>query len=501
METTVEELKDNEVRLVVTVDAKEIDDRIKKTYKDFAYKYSFPGFRRGKAPRPVIDNAFGPEAVLATVTDDVVKESYPLAVDECGIVPVSQPEFEEQDSLAEAGKPFSFAATFKKKPRLELDSYDPIEIELPGEEATDIEITLQLDALREHYFEYKDAAASAKIEENGVADIALTATDDKGEAIESLASEPSLYVLGSGFFPPEFDQHLVGLKKGQKAEFDLEFKGLFTAGLASIAGQYDRVHFIVEVKAVKEKALPEVTEEWATETCGFESLEDLRTRVAESITESKQESLPRIRENRVLTALLSRLTGDVPEAMVEAREAELLQDFFQQLQSQNMTMDAYLSQMEITMEQFREDVKKQAHEVVRQDLALDAWAAHKGLEVSDADLSEEFAKSGTEDPKALEAEWRAQGRLHTLREGMLRYRALADLNDTLVIHEIDEEKPAAKKPAAKKAAAKKAAPKADQAGKAPAEADKAPAEADKAADTAAPAKKAAPAKTATKTAE
>lgn len=106
VETKVEALQDNRVKVTVTVDAKDIDARIKKTYKDFAHKYNFPGFRAGKAPRPIIDNALGAEAVPATVTDDVVNETYPLAIDECNLYPVSKPTFAEDMGLVAAGKPF-----------------------------------------------------------------------------------------------------------------------------------------------------------------------------------------------------------------------------------------------------------------------------------------------------------------------------------------------------------------------------------------------------------
>ena len=496
MNTTVKELKDNQVELTVTIDAKEVDDRIAKTYKDFSYKYNFPGFRRGHAPRPVIDNVLGPEAVLATVTDDVVQECYPLAVDESGVSPISKPEVEDQDALVASGEPFSFTVKLTKKPELELSSYDPVEIELPGEAVTEEEVDLQIESLREHYFEFEDAPAGAKVEEGGYADIAMTATDEDGAPIDSLTSESRLYVLGSGLFPAEFDQHLIGLKKGGEAEFDLEFKGLYTAGLASIAGQYDKVHFVVKVIAVKEKALPEVTDEWAKETCGFESLEDLKGRIADSIAQTKETELPRLKEDRCVYALGERLEGDVPEAMAQATEADLLQTFFQQLQSQGMTMDAYLVQAGITMDQFREDVKRQALENTRQDLALDAWARHKGIQVSDAELSEEFAGSGVDDPKALEAEWRSSGRLHTLREGMLRVSAVKDLMETAVVHEPGTMAAPAKK-AAKKEAPAKASPAKKEAPAKAAVAAKAGAAAKK---TPAP-KKAAPKKTSTEKVE
>lgn len=460
MKTKVEALPDNQVKLTITVDAKEIDERIKKTYKDFAYKYNFPGFRRGKAPRPIIDNAFGKEAVLATVTDDIFKECYPLAVDESGIYPVAQPEFEDQESLVEGGKAFSFDAKIAVKPEFELSNYDPVEIELPGDVATDEEITEQIDSLREHYFTFEDAAASAKIEEGGVAEISMKATDDKGEPLDALDTDSRQYALGSGFYPVEFDKELIGLKKGQKKSFDLDFKGLFTTGLAAIAGQTDKVHFDIEIKAVKKKVLPEITEEWAKETMGFEGIEDLKTRISESITQSKQEQLPRLKENRSLAVLSDRLEGEVPEAMVNASETELLQTFFQQLQSQGATLDAYLQQVGMTMDEFKEDVKRQALDVVKQDLALDAWARHHDFKVNAKDMTEEFMNSGAEDPKALEAEWRANGQLHTLRQGILRVRAIKDVMDAAKVTEVNEvkEKTSTKKTAAKKGDKKTEAP-------------------------------------------
>ena len=459
MKTKVEALPDNQVKLTITVDAKEIDDRIKKTYKDFAYKYNFPGFRRGKAPRPIIDNALGKEAVPATVTDDIFKECYPLAVDESGIYPVAQPAFEDQETLIEAGKDFTFSAKITVKPELELSSYEPVEIELPKDVATDDEIAEQIDAMREHYFTFEDAASSAKIEEGGIAEIAMKATDDKGEAIEALDTDSRQYALGSGFYPVEFDNELIGLKKGQKKSFDLEFKGLFTAGLAAIAGQTDKVHFDIEVKSVKKKVLPEANDEWAKETMGFEGLDDLKTRLADSITQSKQEQLPRLKENRCLAVLAERLVGEVPESMVSSNEAELLQNFFQQLQSQGATLDAYLQQVGVTMEEFKEDVKKQALDVSKQDLALDAWAKHAQYKVSSKDMTEEFVNSGVEDPKALEAEWRTNGQLHTLRQGILRVRAIKDVMDNAKVTEVDDGK---KKSPAKKAPAKKKSTKKDE---------------------------------------
>lgn len=485
VETKVEALKDNQVKLTVTVEAKEIDDRIKKTYKDFAHKYNFPGFRQGKAPRPIIDNALGAEAVRATVTDAVLNELYPLAADENNLYPVSQPQFEDQEALVEAGKPFTFTATISVKPELELSSYSPVEIELPSENATDEEIEAQIDQLREHYYAFEDDAASAKIAEDGYADLTMKVTDDAGEEIESLTTESRLYGLGVGLFPATFDTELIGLKKGQKKSFDIDITSDSSIMTSSLAGKTEKIHFDIEVLVVKKKNLPEVTDEWAKDTLGFEDVADLRKRIAESIEQQKQEMLPGMRENACLNVIAERLEGDVPQSMTDANEADLLQSFFQQLQTQSMSFDMYLMQQGLTADQFKDDVKQQATDITKQDLALDAWARHAKMEVTGKDLTEEFVKSGAEDPEALEAEWRANGQMHMLRQGILRTRAVKEIMDGAVVTELTgakaEKKSDAKKAPAKKAAAKKSSAKKDEGDKAEGEAPAKKASAKKAA--------------------
>lgn len=437
METKVEELQEGQVELTITIGADEIDKRIKATYKDFAHKYNFPGFRRGKAPRPVIDNALGAEAIRATVTEAVINDTYPLAIDESGVAPISKPTFNDEDALVEDGKPFVFSCTFSVKPELALSDYDPIAIELPCEGATDTEIELQINVLREHYYDFEAAPAATKIVEDGYADIAVAASDANGESLEEISWDSRFYGLGSGMLPAAFDQELVGMKKGQKKSFDLDITPENSAGLSAVSSKTKSVHFDVEILAVKKKVLPEANDEWAKETLGFESLEDLKTRISESIIEGKAESLPRMKENQCLSVLAARLTGDVPESMVESAETDLLQTFFQQLQKQGANLDSYLQQQGITIEQFKEDVKRQADDVTRQDLALDAWVRHKGFEVTDEDIKTEFANSGADDPEALEKEWRSHGQLSVLRQNLLRVKAVNDVIDTAIVTQVD----------------------------------------------------------------
>lgn len=169
---------------------------------------------------------------------------------------------------------------------------------------------------------------------------------------------------------------------------------------------------------VKKKVTPEVTDEWAKEKMGFESVEDMRERIKESLNAQKGSLMPRIKENNIMVELRDRVEGDVPESLVEQAETSLLQDFFGQLQQAGMTFDAYLASQNITPDQFKADLKAQSADQVKEELALEAWARHNNMEITDADVTAEFAKTGVEDPAALEQEWRDAGRLHLIRTGL-----------------------------------------------------------------------------------
>lgn len=458
VETKVESLEGNKVKVTVTVDAADIDGRIKKTYKDFARKYNFPGFRKGKAPRPVIDNALGAEAVVATVTDELLNNTWTAAMDEAKLSPVGGPSMEDTE-LVRAGEPYEYTFTIEVRPEMELSSYEPVAIEMPFAEATEAEIEEQLQAMAEHYTDYEDASAATKMKPENYADLTMKATDAEGNEIASLTSESRLFGPGTGMFSEAFDAEILGMKKGQTKEFTLDIPADEQAVL--LAGQAGKpVTFEVTCNVVKKKVTPEVTDEWAKETMGFESVEDMRERIKESLEMQKGNMMPRIKENNIMVELRERVEGDVPEAMVEEAETSLLQDFFGQLQQAGMTFDAYLGSQGITPDQFKADLKAQSADHVKEELALEAWARHNNMEVTDEDISAEFAKTGVEDPAALEQEWREAGRLHLIRTGLLRQKAIEDLMENAQVTEVDfaakaaEEKKPAKKTTKKKAAKK-----------------------------------------------
>lgn len=436
METKVEKLEDGQVKVVVTVDEKDVADRLKKTYKDFANRYNFPGFRKGKAPRKIIDNAFGKDAIAASVTEDLINSCYPLSIDDARIYPMGNPTFGTDDALVKDGEPYTFDYTVAVMPEYTLSNYDNVSIELPSEKATEAEVEEQINGLLEHYATLENATAATKVKKDSKVDIAIKATDEEGEEITALTSEDRPYTLGSGLFPEAFDEQLVGLKKGQKAEFDLPVDQNTTFMLSPYKGK--TLKFEVEINAVKKEVLPKLTDEWVKEVLAFDTVDDFKKGVEDSISSQKEAMLPRIKETKCLEVLAERLEGEAPEAMVEETESNLLQDFFQQLQYQGMTLDQYLVMQGINQAQFKEDVKQQAQEMACQDLALDAWARHYGMEVTDEELTEQFAQTGVKDPIALQAEWRANGRLYVVRQGTLRTKAVLDVMEKANVTEVNE---------------------------------------------------------------
>lgn len=443
MKTQIEALQDNQVKLTVTVEAADVDARINKTYKDFAKKYRFPGFRPGKAPRPIIDNALGAQAVVATVTEELVNETYPLAVDAEDLFVVGRPEFTDEDLIVKEHEDLVYDVVVSVSPEFELSSYEPVEVKLPAEEATQKEIDDQLEQLREYYYDFKDAPANTKVKDGSFLDMNVKATDAEGAEIESLSAEGRIYEIGKGIFPAAFDAEIMGLKKGESKQFTVDMAAepsMMGQGLGDKAGE---VSFDVTVNVLKKKILPEVDEKFATETLGFKSLEDLMDNVKTSISNQKKDMLPRLKETECLYALQERLEGEVPDNIVEEEERMLLQSFFQQLQQQGLTFDFYLQSQGLTSDQFKEDIKKQARDVATQDAALDAWARHADYTITDEEISEEFVKSGAKDPEAMEAEWRESGQLHTLRRSIKRTRAVMEIMDSAIVTERAEDEDAA----------------------------------------------------------
>lgn len=437
MNITLENLEDNKVKAIVVVDKGIVKNKVGSIYKDFAKKYNFPGFRKGKAPRPVIDNAFGKEAILAQATEEIVNEVYPQVIEQERIFPVGSPDFNDP-GLANEGEDFKFEFTQSVKPIYKLSSYDPIEIEVPSADVTETEVEDQIRDITERYQSYEDAPEGSKLSGEECADLSIKATKEDGADVVGLSSDNAFFTPGTGVYSEDFEKKVKGMKAGDTKKFDLKVADDDASILMSdVAGQ--KISFEVTCNQVKIKTTPELTDEWVKETLGIDTVADLRKEIEESIKAQKEDVIPRIKENACSLELVKRFDGEVDDAMVEQTESQLLQDFFTQLQRQGISFDNFLMMQGIDSDQFKQDVKKQATDNVKQDAALDAWADNAKLEASDEDVTLEFERAGLEDPKATEAEWKRDGRLYLIREGIIRAKAMKDIMDNAKVKEITME--------------------------------------------------------------
>lgn len=435
MEATVEKLDGNQTKVTVTVPAADVDAQLKKVYKELAGKYNFPGFRKGKAPRKVIDGALGPELALAQATEDVVNNAYPVVVEEQALFPVGSPDFSDM-GMVTPGEDFTFDFTVGAKPEIELTSYDALDIELPPAEVSEADIDDEVEYMTRHYETYEDAPADTALDADDYADLEVTATDADGKAIDVLTGSKQFFAPGGGLFSEAFEQQVFGMKKDETRSFELDIptdeESLL---LGDLAGK--KVTFEVTCTDVKEKKRPELTDEWVKENLNFDTLADLRNEISISMKAQKDQIMPRIKENACKVALVERVTDDIPENMAEEAESELLQDFFTQLQQQNITFDTYLASRGIDSDQFKQDVKRQAEDEAKEQLALDAWARKKGIEVTEDEVRKEFERAGVKDPAKMLEEWRRSGRLYLIREGIVRRKAMDDIMETANVTEVD----------------------------------------------------------------
>lgn len=449
MKTNIEVLEDNKAKLVITVEARDVDNAINATYKSFAQKYRFPGFRAGKAPRPVIDNAFGKHAVAAQVTEELVHKTFPLAVDENDLFTVGDPTIEPQDLLAQSGKDLEYVAIVELIPQFELSSYDPVEIKLPSEKVIDEEVEDQLARITEYYAEFKDASGATKVKKGNFVELSIKALNAEGEKVPRFDTDKALYEVGAGSLPAAFEEHIIGLKRGGEVSFEIDFAADEAQLVPGVTQDMGKVSFDVVVNLIKNKVLPELTDEWVKENLQIENLDLLKEDICTSLVEQKKQMIERMKESECLYALQERLQGEVPESLCEQEEANLLQNFFTQLQQQGATFDMYLAANGLTADQFKEDIKKQARDVATQDACLDAYARHAGIQVTDEEVTNEFKQFAGKDAQKLETEWRREGRIHFLRRTMKRTRAVYEIMEKA---QVTEQDPKPKKKASKKAA-------------------------------------------------
>ncbi len=384
MSVQVEKLEKNMAKLVIEVPAEEFEKALDEAYKKSRNKIAMPGFRKGKAPRKMIEKMYGASVFYEDAANIIIPDAYENAAKESGLEIVSQPEIEVEQ--IEKGTPFIFAATVAVKPEITLGEYKGIEIEKKTAEVTDEEVEAEISRVRENN------SRMITIDDRATQDGDTVIIDFEGyvdgEQFEGGRAEDYSLVLGSHTFIDSFEEQLVGKNAGESVEVHVTFPDMYQA--EELRGK-DAV-FYVDINDIKVKELPDIDDEFAQDVSDFDTLEEYKEDLKKKLLENKEAALEREKEEEVIGAIIENSQMEIPDPMVDAQTKQMAQEFAQRLQAQGLSLEQYMQLTGFTPQKMLDELKPQALKRIQSRLVLEAVAAAENIEVPDEDYDKEIEK-------------------------------------------------------------------------------------------------------------
>ncbi len=384
MSVQVEKLEKNMAKLTVEVSADELEKAIEKAYQKQKKNITVPGFRKGKVPRMMVEKMYGKEVFYEDAANEIIPSAYEKAYDECGENIVSTPKIEVVQ--IEAGKPFIFTAEVALKPEVTLGAYKGIEVDKVDVTVSDEEVDAEIEKERDRN------ARSISVTDRAVQDKDQTVIDFEGfvdgVAFEGGKGENYPLTIGSGAFIPGFEEQLIGKNIGEECDVNVTFPEDYHA--EDLAGK--AAVFKVTVKEIKEKQLPDLDDEFASEVSEFDTLAEYKEDVKKNLTEKREKDVKNAKEDAVVDAIIENATMEIPEAMIETQQRQMVQEFAQNIQMQGLSIDQYFQFTGLTAEKMMEQVKPQAEKRIKSRLVLEAVAKAENITASEEDFEAEVAK-------------------------------------------------------------------------------------------------------------
>ena len=385
MNVTVEKLDKGMAKLTITVTADVVAAAEDKVYKRQKSQISIPGFRKGKAPKKIIEKMYGEGVFLSDAINDVINETYPDAVKECGEEIVSNPKIDL--SQAEPGKDLIYTAEVALKPEVKLGKYKGVEIEkLEAPKVSEEDIEKELKRQQDANAKIVDVT-DRPVQNGDMIKLDFAGTVD-GEAFEGGKAENYDLTIGSGSFIPGFEDQLVGMNIGEEKDVNVTFPEDY--GQKDLAGK--AAVFACKVNAIKEKKLPELNDEFADEVSEFSTLDEYKKDIEKNLLVRAEEQYKQAKENAAVAAAVADADIEIPDAMLETQAESLVNEFAQNLQMQGMNIDMYLQYTGLQKDQLVEQFKPQAKTRIQNSLVLEAVAKAENIEASDEDLAAEYEK-------------------------------------------------------------------------------------------------------------
>lgn len=382
MSVQVEKLEKSMAKLTITVDAKKFEDAVNQAYQKNRNKIALPGFRKGKAPRAMIEKMYGPEVFFEDAANLVIPDAYEEAAKESGLEIVAQPEIGVEQ--LEKGKEFIFTATVAVKPDVTLGEYKGIEVAKKTAEVTEEEVTAEIDRAREsnsRMITIDDRAAqmgdTVVIDFDGYVD---------GEQFEGGYSEDYTLELGSHSFIDTFEEQLVGKNIGDDVEVNVTFPEQYHA--EELQGK--PALFKVKMKEIKVKELPELDDEFAQDVSDFDTLDEYKADVEKKLLEGKEQEIKREQEDEIIGKIIEDATMEIPQQMISAQVQQMTQEFAQRIQAQGLSLEQYMQFSGYTPQKMMEELEPQALKRIQSRLVLEAVASAENIQASDEEIDKEM---------------------------------------------------------------------------------------------------------------
>ena len=423
-----------ELVLEMSMTASEVKPFIDEYYKELN-KQEVPGFRKGRAPREVLENNVGGKVkALTQIAEKIINAKAFEAIDEAGVIFLDDPEFNVVSPPDEKSG-FTLSASGLVEPEITLSAYDEVEIEMPPSEVSDKEVEERIESLREYYYTYEDIDDPKHAAQKGDFVLLNMTVDNNGRAVSGLKDTQRMIELGAGSMPESFDEHIIGSKKGEELEFDFEAKG---EGPRPEFGD-GNLHAKVSIEAFRKRNKPELDDDFAARF-GAADVEDFYKQTRIAIDMQKAEELPKLKQERCLEALSKRIEGDIPSYFLDHMREAVQFEFMQDLQKKETDLRDFILNNNMEADELKQQFSDEAISRAETDLSLEALARNKGWAFEEEkDIKEELKNSDVKDIDETFNEWKENNRLTELRKICRENKASRWLCETAKVTVVDED--------------------------------------------------------------
>lgn len=415
------------VTLTIEVEAAEVNKAVEQACKRLANRVSIPGFRKGKAPRMIVERHVGKDAVLQEAFDIVAPKALSKAFDEQKIDPVTRPSVDIE--TLEEGKDLVFKATVTPRPEVKLGDYKGLNVPKNEVNITDEDVEKQLKTFQDRQGKLVDAPEGAEVKDGDFTTLDFKGFVD-GEAFDGGEGKDYPLQIGSNSFIPGFEDQLVGAKIGEERDVNVKFPEEYHA--KELAGK--DATFKCTIRSIKTKELPAIDDELAKKVSKFETLDELKADIRKNLEENAERTAENDQKSAAIEMATNNITVDIPAVMIDNRVTAMIQEMAMRLEQQGMKLEQYLQYAGTDIAKLREQYRETAEKNVKTDLMLEEVAKAEDIKVEAKDLDEEVAAMAAAygaTPQQVQKIIKEQGRIGDLAASVLRKKTAQFIIDNI----------------------------------------------------------------------